>query len=451
MKSDKKPKKPKQSSSAAAILASILLVGGSTAFSVLVALDVIVVDVGPAKGSPKPGPAPGPGPRPGPGPGPTPGPLGQLEEEKDQLPESPPNLVALEQAAAVRQQNLKGYQEQEKSLLEQLRQQGGARQGPSLIDLKGHQQGISRFTFAFSASHRLLVATDGPLIKVWDLRTGQLKHTLTGHTQEVRILASSPDGQWLASYSADRSVRVWDLNTGANTKTLTGGWDNIGGLVFPHESQTLIAAGTFNVTGGALWFWDFQTGTQKWEIRTREEITHLAISPNGGTLATSDRSGRVTLREGSTGRRKRQLATDEVTPQVGLRALAFTPDSLRLAVGTGTRAGNTPGTLKLYHVGNGALAQTFEGPYKAGGTLAFSPDEKWLVTLGTGDQPISPDLLVWNAGTGKVHRTIMKSVGGSGDTAFSRGGLILAMANQRDTVALWDFEAMLDPKPAPPR
>jgi WD40 repeat protein len=43
--------------------------------------------------------------------------------------------------------------------------------------------------------------------RVWDLASGQLKTTLTGHTDFVSSVAISPDGATLASGSWDETIR----------------------------------------------------------------------------------------------------------------------------------------------------------------------------------------------------------------------------------------------------
>src|SRR5450756_2492560 len=45
-------------------------------------------------------------------------------------------------------------------------------------------------------------------IRVWDVATGQVEHTLEGHSDWVRSVVFSPDGGKLASGSGDRTVRV---------------------------------------------------------------------------------------------------------------------------------------------------------------------------------------------------------------------------------------------------
>jgi WD40 repeat protein len=46
-----------------------------------------------------------------------------------------------------------------------------------------------------------------------------------GHTGWVASVAFSPDGKTLATASADKSVKVWDVSTGQVKATLTGHTD----------------------------------------------------------------------------------------------------------------------------------------------------------------------------------------------------------------------------------
>lgn len=58
-------------------------------------------------------------------------------------------------------------------------------------------------------------------VRVWDMETGESKHTLRGHTSTVRCLKMS-DEHTAISGSRDTTLRVWDIKSGVCTKVLVG-------------------------------------------------------------------------------------------------------------------------------------------------------------------------------------------------------------------------------------
>jgi WD40 repeat protein len=53
--------------------------------------------------------------------------------------------------------------------------------------------------------------TEFGAVQIWRISDGQLVQNFTGYSQVVNSVAFSPDGQYLASGSKDRSVKVWRM------------------------------------------------------------------------------------------------------------------------------------------------------------------------------------------------------------------------------------------------
>lgn len=48
-------------------------------------------------------------------------------------------------------------------------------------------------------------------VQIWDVGTGRLRLTLTGHIEQVRGLAVSPRHTYMFSAGDDKLVKCWDL------------------------------------------------------------------------------------------------------------------------------------------------------------------------------------------------------------------------------------------------
>jgi len=87
---------------------------------------------------------------------------------------------------------------------------------------------------AFSPMQALLASggSDG-VVHLWEVadpsreeavmsEVSPLHHTMTGHTDTIFGLAFQPDGQWLATASADHTIRLWDVAHKELIRTLVG-------------------------------------------------------------------------------------------------------------------------------------------------------------------------------------------------------------------------------------
>ena len=61
---------------------------------------------------------------------------------------------------------------------------------------------------------QLAVGYDDGTVYLWDLKTGEYRLTMKGHSDVVDGVDFSPDGKRLLTSSGDGKSKVWDVATG---------------------------------------------------------------------------------------------------------------------------------------------------------------------------------------------------------------------------------------------
>ncbi|KAL9052389.1 MAG: hypothetical protein Q9162_005419 [Coniocarpon cinnabarinum] len=114
------------------------------------------------------------------------------------------------------------------------------------------------------AGNEIYVGDVSPDIKVYDVRKKDVMYTLSGHTDLVASLKTSPDSQYLLSNSHDSTVRTWDVRPFAPEDRSVQTYDgaptymekNLYKAVWDSEGKR-IAAGSGDRTAVV---WDVRTG-----------------------------------------------------------------------------------------------------------------------------------------------------------------------------------------------
>jgi hypothetical protein len=303
---------------------------------------------------------------------------------------------------------------------------------------------ISPHFLAFSPdAHTLAVSTGGGTVRLWDVRTGEARLTLTevseraGQVAEaITCLAFAPDGRHLWTGSRRGQVTRWDTGTGRRELLVQRrGW---------------VHAVAVSPDGALLAVADAVTGISCWELPgcaprpplsqprrgNPQGVERLAFSPDGAALAAGYWDGEVRLWDVTGGAERPGLRG----PSTHVHSLSFSADGRTLAVGfrreVTMRGWGPPHPALLWDTARGSvrLAVAGDQPTLA---AALTPDGRWLLTGDEGRR-----LRVWDARTGAEalavlwHRAMVCAV------ALAPGGRTVATCGLDGTARLWPWEAL---------
>ena len=153
-----------------------------------------------------------------------------------------------------------------------------------------HTAEIRSVSFSPDGSLLAAGASNGATF-VWDIDTGKMVESLTGHGGIIS-LSFSPDGSLLAAGSFDSRVFVWDVNTGENVETLAGHTDGARSVLFSPDGS-LLAAGTGD---GVIFVWDVDTGEiVETLVGHADGVESAAFAPDGSLIASGSYDRTVKL------------------------------------------------------------------------------------------------------------------------------------------------------------
>jgi WD40 repeat protein len=272
----------------------------------------------------------------------------------------------------------------------------------------------------------IAAAGDDHLIRIFDAATNKMLHQLEGHTDWVRGLDFSADGEKLVSVGQDGRVQVWNAAEGREIKQLHRIGTSLQSVKYSHDGKLLYVTGFDNLL--RVLTADEGHLTATWKCSS-SDVRTVAVSLDDSLIAAAGRDGviRIWKQDG-------ELVHDLPSHHRRVRNLQF------------SKSGSS-----LFSVGDDRLLRVddvvepskgFDLPPAQGKLMSLAVISDELVAAGASNNQI----YVWNTDTKELVGELKAHTGSVAALASTTDSLI--SAGYDASIRVWTVGENVASKPA---
>ncbi|WP_166831543.1 protein kinase domain-containing protein [Thalassoroseus pseudoceratinae] len=296
-----------------------------------------------------------------------------------------------------------------------------ASSGKKLLDLKGHDDGVTCVAFS-NDGRRIVSGSNDQTVKVWDSSSGDELLTLRGHTFVVSCVAICPDGRRIASGNggSDQTLRIWDAVTGENLHILRGDFNQVSSVAFSPDGQRVVAGvGSRNAN---VKVWDVASGDELLTMSGHsDKIFGVAFSPDGNRIVSGSGDRSLKIWNAFNGEELKTIHGHSHA----IIDVAFHPNGRQVVTGSHDE------TLRVWDVASGEELRVLRGHTESVGSVDYSPDGRRILSG-------SNNVKVWDSAHGEELLKLAGHTERVSSVAFSPNGQRIVSASPDDTIKVWN-------------